>query len=203
AELSTGEGAASSRDYSVSSGKPATKRRAANPPSSFKCLRPSDRVVERIAVLEPAVAQAVGEPGHALLGRTVVEAFRNDVALGALLQRVITDLVGGIQRLLDVALLQQALLRGVMRPDAGEAVGLQLDTGRQAIGFHLAHALPLAVEFRQHADQVLDVVADLMRDRISLREVARRLELLRQVAEEAEVDVNLAIAGAVERPRGR
>ena len=71
----------------------------------------SDRVVERVAVLELAAVEAALEPGHALLRRAVVEAFGNDIALHLLLQRVVADLLRGVQRLFEIALFQDALLR--------------------------------------------------------------------------------------------
>ena len=50
------------------------------------------------------------------------------------------------------------------------------------------------------AEQVLDVMPDLVRDNVSLREVAGRAEAILQVAVEREVDVELLVGGAVERP---
>src|SRR5207245_1291216 len=82
----------------------------------------SDRIVESIAVRKLAALVAARQPGLPLRRRTVVEAFRNDIALHLLLQRVVADLFGGIQRAFHVALFQDALLPGVVRPDTGEAV---------------------------------------------------------------------------------
>jgi hypothetical protein len=63
----------------------------------------------------------------------VVEAFRHHITLGPALDRVIADLLGRIERLLEIAALEQALLRGVVAPDAGEAIGLQLDPDRHLV----------------------------------------------------------------------
>ena len=61
------------------------------------------------------------------------------------------------------------------RPDAGEAIGLQLDPHLNAVGLGLAaRRLLLLLHLRQDAEQVLHVMADLVRDHIGLRELARR-----------------------------
>jgi hypothetical protein len=65
---------------------------------------------------------------HALLGRTVSERFRDDVAATALLNGVIAHGRRGAQRFFDITgfeYLARAL--GVMGPDAGIAIRLQLE----------------------------------------------------------------------------
>ncbi|MNT78083.1 hypothetical protein D3C72_2172830 [compost metagenome] len=47
------------------------------------------------------------------------------------------------------------------------------------------------------------MVADFVRDDIGLRKVARSAELLFKLVEEAHVEIDLAVAGAVERARCR
>src|SRR6185503_20838180 len=56
---------------------------------------------------------------------------------------------------------------------------------------------------RSEAELVLHVMPDLVRDDIGLREVAGRAEALRQLVEEGEIDIDLRIARAVERPGRR
>ena len=92
------------------------------------------------------------------------------------------------KRGVDVAGLQQLpLLLGVMRPDAGEAVGLQLDAHLHAVGLDLRAGRALRLlHLGQDAEQVLHVMADLVRDHIGLRELA-----------------GLAAAAAEARARGR
>src|SRR5436190_1270856 len=90
------------------------------------------------------------------------------VKAGARYKRVVADLLGGVQRFLDITLFEKALLRGEMRPHAGEAVGLQFDAHRHLVGFRLAHGLPHLIELGQDAGEVLDMVADLVRDHIGL-----------------------------------
>jgi len=60
---------------------------------------------------------------------------------------------------------------GLARPHSGEAVGLQLDAHGQRVRLR-AHLVDLC----QDAEHVLDVVTDLVRDDVGLREVAGRLE---------------------------
>jgi hypothetical protein len=79
---------------------------------------------ERIAGIHVAAVEAAPEPAHALRRRAVIEAFRHDIALAAFLQRVVADLLGGVQRFLQVALAEEALLVRMLAPDAGKAVRL-------------------------------------------------------------------------------
>ena len=129
------------------------------------------------------------------------EAVGHDIALRALLQRVVADLVGGVERLLDVARLEQTLLVGVIGPDTGEAVGLQLDAHRKLVGIGLPHRPAHLVELGQDADEVLHVMPDLVRDHIGLGEITRGVELPFELVVEGEVDIDLVVARAVERPR--
>lgn len=50
----------------------------------------------------------------------------------------------------------------------------------------------------QRAEHVLYVMPDFVREHVGLREIARCLKLLRKLVIEGEIDVNLAVAGAVE-----
>ena len=53
------------------------------------------------------------------------------------------------------------------------------------------------------AEQGLHVMADLVRDHVGLGEVARCLEAVLQLPVEVEVDVDLVIERAIERPHRR
>ena len=83
-------------------------------------------------------------------------------------------------------------------PEPRVAVGLELDA-------YLA-ALRAGVPVRrsQHPGQVLDVVPVLVGQHVRLGErPAARAELRLQLVEEAEVDVDVAVVRAVERPDRR
>ena len=76
------------------------------------------------------------------------------------------------------------------RPHAGEAVGLELNPD----GLRVRSGL------REQAELVLHVVAILVGDDVPLGErPALRAEPLRQFLEEAQVEVDLFVLGAIER----
>src|SRR6185295_5060904 len=112
-----------------------------------RIVQPSELArLERVALVNAAGLQAALEPGDALRARAVGEALGNDRALRALLQCVVADLRRGVQGLFDIALFQNLARRlGVMAPDAGEAVGLQLEPHADRVLLRLArppaHAL--------------------------------------------------------------
>ena len=66
----------------------------------------------------------------------------------------------------------------------------------------LAHAPAHGVDLPRDAQFVLHVVADLVRDDVGLRKLARSTHAAQRVVE-TQVDVDLLVAGAVERPHGR
>ncbi|MFO0841796.1 MAG: malto-oligosyltrehalose synthase [Gemmataceae bacterium] len=151
------------------------------------------------AGLEPAL-----EPAHPLRRRAVRERVGHDPAARLLLQVVVADLVRRVQGRLDVAGVEEVVLPlPVVRPDAGEVVGLQLQPHRHLVVLGLRHRLPGLVHAGGVAEQPLDVVADLVGDDVGAGELAGRLQLVLHVLVERQVDVDLAVAGAVERPDRR
>src|SRR5574337_1699391 len=174
-------------------GAPPWRRRPSQPPH-----------LEGVAARHHSGRQALAEPADALRAGAVGEGFGHHHALTLALQRVVADARGGVQALLHVARLEPvARLVRMVRPHTGQAVGLQLEPHRQRVGLRLGGAAAHRVHLLGHAEQTLHVVADLVRDDVSLREVARRAELLAQRVEEAEVDVDLLVGRAVERPHRR
>ena len=96
-----------------------------------------------LAGVRVAALVAVLKRFHALRGRAVGEAVRDDRALRLLLQRVVADRFGGAHAFLEVALLHHRLafrILRVLRPHAGVAIGLQLDLHLDRIAFGLARA---------------------------------------------------------------
>src|SRR5690242_16861276 len=96
----------------------------------------------------------------------------------------------------------------MMRPDAGEAVSLQLDPHLDAIRFG-AVADP-ALRFlclRQDTKQVLHVMADLVRNHIGFRKFARlaaaSAESNLHVAEERGIEINTPVVRTIERTHRR
>ncbi len=100
--------------------------------------------------------------------------------------------------LFDVSGLQPvAVARG---PDAGIAIGLQLDADLNRISLRrrtLALRRPRLIE---HAGKMLDMMPHLMRDHIGLGKVAGRAEPVAKLAVEAGVEIDIVVGRAVERP---
>src|SRR5260370_518213 len=101
------------------------------------------------------------------------ERVRNDITLGLPLQSIVTDRRSGRHRCFNIPRLNKLpFLLGTVCPDAGEAVRLQFYADLQAVGLRLVHPTLLLLHLRQNAELVLNVVTDLMRDHIGLRELA-------------------------------
>src|SRR5690606_18035340 len=88
---------------------------------------------------------------------------------------------------------------GRAAPEAGQAVGLELHAHRERVGLPRPRLLELT-DLPLDAEQVLDVVSELVGDDIRLREFAGRAEPLRELVEELEVEVDLAVGRAIEGP---
>ena len=114
---------------------------------------------------------------------------------------------GRVHRFLQISAFEEAAFEFVACPGAGEAVRLQLDPHRSAIGLFLRHRLPRLVELRQDADQVLHVMTNLMRDHIGFRELAgfaaAAVEAHLHVLEERGVEIDALIGRTIERPHRR
>src|SRR4051794_22642747 len=154
---------------------------------------------EGVAGVGVAGAIAGREPLLPLRGRSVRPRLRVDLALELLLEAIVADRRCGVESVSDVGLRQLGDVAGAhrtVRPDAGEAVGLQFEVDTAALRpgdalANLAHG----------AEQVLHVVAVFVRDDVGLRErSAGRAEPGAQLVEEAEVEIDVTIRRAVERP---
>ena len=123
-----------------------------------------------------------------------------DLALDLALDAVVADRRGGVQGVGDLGIGQgqeELRRRGVVRPDAGVAVGLELGPHGPAGGPGPAPGL-------ERAEQVLDVVAVLVGDDVGLGErPTGGPEARAELVEEAEIDVDVPVGRAVERPDGR
>ena len=112
--------------------------------------------------------------------------------------------MAALEAALDVAHLEDLFHPlGMMRPDAREEIGLKLQADRQLVGPRLVGPALHGVDLVTDAQQVLDVMTDLVGDHVSLGEIARGPEFLLQLLKEAQVEVNLLIGRAVKRPDGR
>src|SRR5688572_27123518 len=79
------------------------------------------------------------EPAHALLGGAVRELCGWNTSAG---EAIVADFVGGVHCLVDVTILEKALLEFSLGPRAGKAIGLELDPHGGGIGLLLRHGLP-------------------------------------------------------------
>src|SRR3954463_6594687 len=165
-------------------------------------------LLERITRLRVARIEAALEPRDALLRGSVRELLRHDAAGAELLQAIVAGRGRGAQRFLHVARIEfdpacrgSSRLRRLVAPHAGIAVGLQLEAHRHRVRAARIRTLRLAhLSFRAH--QRLHVMADLVREHVGLREVARRAETAIQFIVETEIEIDLAIAGTIEGTSG-
>ena len=160
--------------------------------------RRSDGAVERVAGRRVALVVARAEPLLALGRRAVRPRVRVDLAARRLLDPVVADRAGGIEGIRDLGRrerLEELGARGMVRPDAREAVGLELRPDRVALGAAGVAGLP------QEAQQVLDVMAVFVGDDVALGErPAGRAEPVAQLLEEVGVEVDQLVGRAIERP---
>ena len=98
-------------------------------------------------------------------------------------------------------------LPGLAALAASQAIGHEFDTYRQIIRAALIAlargTLLRRLNFRQNAEQVLDVMADLMRDDISVGEIAAAAEAPFHVLEKSGIEIDLLVFRAIERPHRR
>jgi hypothetical protein len=90
----------------------------------------------------------------------------------------------------------------VVRPDAGEAVGLELHAHLQQVRVTLAGALLRLLHLFRNAQLMLHVMTDFVRNDIGLGKIARCSEARLQVAVETEIEIDPLVARTVERPHG-
>ena len=96
-------------------------------------------------------------------------------------------------RLFDIAGFEPVLLSGIVRPDAGIAIGLEFEGDREPIIItgllHLVH----------RAGQILNMVAKLVSNDICLGKVAGSFEFTAELVKKGKVEVQLIIARTIER----
>ena len=141
------------------------------------------------------------EPVRALGRAAVGEGVRGHVSPGLPLHPVIADSAGRIEGFLDVALLEDvAGLVGVVSPDTGKTVRLQLHHDRKLVGLCLARPAAERMDLLGNPQEVLDMMPHLVGDDIGLGEIPRRAKPVFEVAVEAEVNVNFVVTRAVKGP---
>ena len=83
--------------------------------------------------MDDTALETAPEPRDALLRRAVRPGLGLDRPARLLLDAIVADRRRPRQPLLDVADLEQLALVGRVRPDAGEAVGLELEPHRELV----------------------------------------------------------------------
>jgi hypothetical protein len=134
----------------------------------------------------------------------VSERIGHHIPPGLLLEAIVPNGAGSVQPFLDIARFQGfALIIGVVGPDPGETVCLKFQTDGELVGLYPIDALLERLYLARNAQQVLDVMTDFVGDDIRLGEIARGIQFILQVLIKAEVNVDLLVGGAVERPHRR
>src|SRR5262249_7714264 len=130
-------------------------------------------------------------------------AFGLDMTRGHLLQTIVANGRSRLQRFLGIARLeldpsrsQSSAFRSRVSPDAGKTVRLQLERNRRTLRPWPSIARGPVVQ----AEQLLYVVAELVRHDVGLRKVAGSAEASGQLVEEPEIEIDLSISGTVEGP---
>src|SRR6266542_1900182 len=156
----------------------------------------------RIAPREVPTVVSDAEPLLALLGGAMGPLLRIDPALRRALDPIVAHRGRRVEGGRDVRGGRRGEEAGVARvpgPDPGEAVGLQLGADRGPLRSGLG-----AAALAQQSEDVLDVVPVLVRHDVALGERSPgRAETGPQLLEEREIEVDLLVGRAVERPRGR
>ena len=129
------------------------------------------------------------------------ELVGHDAAGLHFLQMVVADSGCGVHCGLYVSLLQEIALLGGISPNAGIAIGLELDADGDGVG-HFRIVFDFLANFSLDSRDFLYVVADFVSDHVSLREFSRCAEAIFEFGEKAEVEIDLFVTGTVKRASG-
>lgn len=130
------------------------------------------------------------------------EFVGHDAADLHFLQMVVADGGGCVHGGIHVSFFQEIALLGGVGPNSGVAIGLELDADGDGIG-HVRIVFDRLTDFLLGAYDFLHVVANFVSDHVGLGEFAGSAELIFQFVEEAEIEINLFVAGTVKRAGGR
>ena len=137
------------------------------------------------------------------------ETVGYDIALAAAPRSIVADGRRRLHGRLHIAGLDEApLLLRVVCPNPGKAVGLQLDAHLKLIALNRVHGALRFLHLGQDSEQILHVMADLMRDHVGLRELAAfasniaAAETSLEILKERGIEINFPIVRAIERAHG-
>ena len=140
--------------------------------SAFLILNLQAQGPECIAVTEIMVLHAASEPLRALRAGAVRKFLRTDLPLRDLLQMIIADRLGGIDRLFDIARVKVAFLLHIVRKHSGQIIRMQFQRDRVFFRVRLTHLLLQLMNMHQQPRLVLHVVADFVRQHVGHRKIA-------------------------------
>src|SRR5665213_726179 len=160
--------------------------------------RAKNASLKRVARGDAAGFQTGAEPVDPLRGCAMGERFGIRVALSHSLQTVVAHRRRGAQRGIDIGPVDEVPLPRGVSPDTRKAIGLQFQLHRKRIPLTWLLLLQTP-HFRLYSEKLLHMVADLVRDHVSLCKVSGRPEAPLQFGEKAEIEVDLLIARTVER----
>ena len=129
------------------------------------------------------------------------ERVGDDISLGLHLQPVVANRLRGAEGGLDIAHFQNLFHPlGVVCPDPGQKIGLQLQPDGKLVGFRLAPSALKGMDLVADPQQVLHVMADFVCDHVGLGKISRSFEFFSELLKEAKINIDLLIGRAVEGP---
>jgi hypothetical protein len=129
----------------------------------------------------------------------VRERFGRDAPLRLLLHSIVPDRARRRERFGHIARIKLVHQPGMVAPYARVAIGLQLHAHGDRVELRLRDASARLFQPLEAAGELLHVMPDLVRDHVGLGEIPGRAKARLQIAIKREVDVQLLVAGAVER----
>src|SRR5262245_25084729 len=129
--------------------------------------------LKRVALAEIASLVTTAEPADALFGTAVGKRIGHDVTARAALESVVTNRGSRAHRFLDIAGFDNALDPvGIPRPNAGQKIGLQLETDRKLIVFGFTDSTAHGLDTIGNAEKILHVMSHFVCYHVGLREIA-------------------------------
>ncbi len=131
------------------------------------------------------------------------ERVGDDVSLRLPHDPVVADRGGRVHRFLDIPFLEKAGGPvGVVGPDAGQEISLELEADHETVELLLLQPVPLGHDFVRDPEQVLDMVADFVGDDVGQGEIAPGFETVLHLLEKVEIDVDPFVPGTIKRSGG-
>ena len=132
------------------------------------------------------------------------ERIGNDVSLCLFLQTIVTNHAGRVKCFVNVTRFEDmAHLLGVMGPDTGQTIRLQLHENGKLVSIPFGNLATQRVHFAGDPEKGLDMVADFVGDNICLREITRGMHPVFEILEKGQIDIEFPVTRTIKGPRGR